>query len=98
MNVRHLNVFFSNYVYFRKTIEVALKNNGQRREPLNIPAGGSGKLYGIAAVPEACPRGNLILIVQELKFVNNIFTAKMILIKFFFFNIKFSFKLNFIFI
>ncbi|XP_051169856.1 nidogen isoform X3 [Leptopilina boulardi] len=39
-----------------KTIEVALKNNRQRREPLNIPAGGSGKLYGIAAVPEACPR------------------------------------------
>ncbi|XP_033230470.1 nidogen-like isoform X2 [Belonocnema kinseyi] len=37
-------------------IEVSLKNAGQRREPLNIPAGGSGKLYGIVAVPEACPR------------------------------------------
>ncbi|XP_025991116.1 nidogen isoform X2 [Solenopsis invicta] len=37
-------------------IEVSLKTNGERRTPLSIPAGGSGKLYGIVVVPESCPR------------------------------------------
>ncbi|KAL0115113.1 hypothetical protein PUN28_010595 [Cardiocondyla obscurior] len=37
-------------------IEVGTKTNGERRTPLSIPAGGSGKLYGIAVVPESCPR------------------------------------------
>ncbi|XP_029175623.1 nidogen-2 isoform X2 [Nylanderia fulva] len=49
-----------NYYYWTdwKTnkIEVGLKTNGERRTPLSVPPGGSGKLYGIVAVPESCPR------------------------------------------
>ncbi|XP_012540615.1 nidogen isoform X3 [Monomorium pharaonis] len=37
-------------------IEVGMKTNGERRTPLSIPPGGSGKLYGIVVVPESCPR------------------------------------------
>ncbi|XP_011690826.1 PREDICTED: nidogen-2 isoform X2 [Wasmannia auropunctata] len=37
-------------------IEVGMKTNGERRSPLSVPPGGSGKLYGIAVVPESCPR------------------------------------------
>ncbi|XP_066603007.1 nidogen isoform X2 [Prorops nasuta] len=49
-----------NYYYWTdwKThkIEVALRGSGERKEPISIPPGGSGKLYGIVVVPEACPR------------------------------------------
>ncbi|XP_072765184.1 nidogen isoform X3 [Anoplolepis gracilipes] len=49
-----------NYYYWTdwKThkIEVGMKTNGERRTPLSVPPGGSGKLYGIVAVPESCPR------------------------------------------
>jgi len=34
-----------------------MKTNGERRTPLSVPPGGSGKLYGIVVVPESCPRG-----------------------------------------
>ncbi|XP_018315633.1 nidogen-2 isoform X3 [Mycetomoellerius zeteki] len=37
-------------------IEVGMKTNGERRTPLSVPPGGSGKLYGIVVVPESCPR------------------------------------------
>ncbi|XP_046419384.1 nidogen isoform X1 [Neodiprion fabricii] len=37
-------------------IEVASKNTGKRDKALRVPPGGSGKLYGIVAVPEYCPR------------------------------------------
>ncbi|XP_071641916.1 nidogen isoform X3 [Temnothorax longispinosus] len=37
-------------------IEVGMKTNGERRAPLSVPPGGSGKLYGIVVVPESCPR------------------------------------------
>ncbi|XP_046738745.1 nidogen isoform X3 [Diprion similis] len=37
-------------------IEVASKNSGKRDKAFGIPPGGSGKLYGIVAVPEYCPR------------------------------------------
>jgi nidogen (entactin) len=37
-------------------IEVGMKTNGERRAPLSVPPGGNGKLYGIAVVPESCPR------------------------------------------
>ncbi|KAK2575184.1 hypothetical protein KPH14_003221 [Odynerus spinipes] len=37
-------------------IEQALKSSGERQPALSIPPGGSGKLYGIAVVPETCPR------------------------------------------
>nr|XP_012216142.1 PREDICTED: nidogen-2 isoform X2 [Linepithema humile] len=36
-------------------IEVGMKTNGERRSPLSVPPGGSGKLYGIVAIPESCP-------------------------------------------
>ncbi|XP_050461828.1 nidogen isoform X3 [Cataglyphis hispanica] len=49
-----------NYYYWTdwKTnkIEVGMKINGERRTPLSVPPGGSGKLYGIVVVPESCPR------------------------------------------
>ncbi|KAL6434963.1 hypothetical protein ACFW04_005251 [Cataglyphis niger] len=49
-----------NYYYWTdwKTnkIEVGMKTNGERRTPLSVPPGGSGKLYGIVVVPESCPR------------------------------------------
>ncbi|EZA61094.1 nidogen-2 isoform X1 [Ooceraea biroi] len=49
-----------NYYYWTdwKThkIEVGMKTNGERRQPLSVPPGGSGKLYGIVVVPESCPR------------------------------------------
>lgn len=32
------------------------KSSGKRLKELTIPPGGSGKLYGIVAVPEQCPR------------------------------------------
>ncbi|XP_043266975.1 nidogen isoform X2 [Venturia canescens] len=37
-------------------VEVAAKSTGERHKAINIPPGGSGKLYGIVAVPEFCPR------------------------------------------
>ncbi|XP_012258472.2 nidogen isoform X1 [Athalia rosae] len=36
-------------------IEIASKNSGERNKPLEIPLGGSDKLFGIVAVPEFCP-------------------------------------------
>lgn len=49
-----------NYYYWTdwKTnkIEVGMKTNGEKRTPLSVPPGGSGKLYGIVVVPESCPR------------------------------------------
>lgn len=39
-----------------KNIEVMAKSSGKRLKELTIPPGGSGKLYGIVAVPEQCPR------------------------------------------
>ncbi|XP_060821543.1 nidogen-like isoform X2 [Bombus pascuorum] len=37
-------------------IEVAMKSTGDRKPPISVPPGGSGKLYGIVVVPESCPR------------------------------------------
>ncbi|XP_057336518.1 nidogen-like isoform X1 [Microplitis mediator] len=37
-------------------IEVISKTTGLNENSLSIPPGGSGKLYGIVAVPESCPR------------------------------------------
>ncbi|XP_017793749.1 PREDICTED: nidogen-2 [Habropoda laboriosa] len=37
-------------------IEVAMKSSGDRKPAISVPPGGSGKLYGIVAVPESCPR------------------------------------------
>ncbi|XP_011138379.1 nidogen-2 isoform X2 [Harpegnathos saltator] len=48
-----------NYYYWTdwKThkIEVCMKSTGEKRTPLSVPPGGSGKLYGIVVVPESCP-------------------------------------------
>lgn len=48
-------------MHCRNKIEVGMKTNGERRTPLSIPPGGSGKLYGIVVVPESCPRSNFHL-------------------------------------
>ncbi|KAK0096570.1 hypothetical protein PV326_005114 [Microctonus aethiopoides] len=37
-------------------IEVISKTTNEMEKSLSIPPGGSGKLYGIVAVPESCPR------------------------------------------
>lgn len=42
---------------FSHKIEVISKSTGEREKSLSVPPGGSGKLYGIVAVPESCPRG-----------------------------------------
>jgi hypothetical protein len=43
----------------RKTIKSASKDeNDKENISLQVPLGGQGKLYGIVAVPETCPRGN----------------------------------------
>jgi len=44
-----------------------MKTNGERRAPLSVPPGGSGKLYGIVVVPESCPRGKFyaVLVIPE---------------------------------
>lgn len=34
-----------------------MKSTGDRKPPISVPPGGSGKLYGIVVVPESCPRG-----------------------------------------
>ncbi|XP_032672473.1 nidogen isoform X2 [Odontomachus brunneus] len=48
-----------NYYYWTdwKThkVEVGMKSTGEKRTPLSVPPGGSGKLYGIVVVPESCP-------------------------------------------
>lgn len=42
----------------RKTIKGALKTENEEASiSLKVPLGGQGKLYGIVAVPETCPRG-----------------------------------------
>lgn len=42
----------------RKTIKSASKDeNDKEKISLQVPLGGQGKLYGIVAVPETCPRG-----------------------------------------
>ncbi|XP_015604569.1 nidogen-2 isoform X3 [Cephus cinctus] len=38
------------------TVEVARKSSGLLSSPLSIPPGGTGKIYGIVAVPEVCPQ------------------------------------------
>ncbi|XP_012271445.1 nidogen-2 isoform X2 [Orussus abietinus] len=37
-------------------IEIAGKVTKERLDALNVPPGGNGKLYGVVAVPETCPR------------------------------------------
>lgn len=32
--------------------------NGGEAEPLEIPAGGSGRMYGLVSLPSYCPSGN----------------------------------------
>ncbi|XP_067009862.1 nidogen isoform X2 [Anabrus simplex] len=39
-------------------IESAAKPYGQKNQSLTVPLGGNGKLYGIVAVPEQCPRSS----------------------------------------
>ncbi|XP_031781812.1 nidogen isoform X2 [Nasonia vitripennis] len=41
-------------------IEVAVKSTGERGPSISLPAGGSGKPYGIVIVPETCPRASNI--------------------------------------
>ena len=46
------------FCYVRKTIKSASKDEADKTEiSLQVPLGGQGKLYGIVAVPETCPRG-----------------------------------------
>lgn len=54
-------IYITLLVHCRNKIEVGLKTNGERRTPLSVPPGGSGKLYGIVAVPESCPRSKFHL-------------------------------------
>ena len=42
----------------RRKIEIVSKADGKLQSPLEPPLGGSGKLYGVVAVPERCQRGN----------------------------------------
>ena len=45
-------------LFNRKTIKSASKDeNDKENISLQVPLGGQGKLYGIVAVPETCPRG-----------------------------------------
>lgn len=45
------------YYHFRQKIESVDRNTLHRQTPIKVPLGGSGnKLYGMAAVPEQCPR------------------------------------------
>lgn len=51
-----ISIFSS--VFNRKTIKSASKDeNDKENISLQVPLGGQGKLYGIVAVPETCPRG-----------------------------------------
>lgn len=53
--LQNVKVFILRSLYCRHKIEVGLKTNGERRTPLSVPPGGSGKLYGIVVIPESCP-------------------------------------------
>ena len=35
------------------------RNGGEKGEPLTLPVGGNGRLYGITSVGEYCPRGKI---------------------------------------
>jgi len=37
------------------------QNGGDKGEPLSLPVGGNGKLYGITAVRASCPRAGQLL-------------------------------------
>ena len=46
---------------FSDGIPMIHRNGGERGEPLTLPVGGNGRLYGLTAVGEYCPRGNVII-------------------------------------
>ncbi|XP_076628478.1 nidogen isoform X5 [Colletes latitarsis] len=52
--ISHQNYYWTDWKTHK--IEVAMKSSGDRKPAISIPPGGSGKLYGIVAVPESCPR------------------------------------------
>ena len=41
---------------FSDGIPMIHRNGGERGEPLTLPVGGNGRLYGLATVGEYCPR------------------------------------------
>ena len=63
-----INIFRS--TFNRKTIKSASKDeNDKENISLKVPLGGQGKLYGIVAVPETCPRGILTHEISGRSFV-----------------------------
>lgn len=60
---------------------------------LSIPPGGSGKLYGIVAVPESCPRGLFNYIKNnEMKRMFDFFISHLFTYPFFFLFFFYSFE------
>lgn len=51
-------LYFS--LFFRKFLH-RVDINGGEAEPLEIPAGGSGRMYGLVSLPSYCPSGKLFI-------------------------------------
>lgn len=52
-------LLFTNFTFlffFRKFLH-RVDINGGEAEPLEIPAGGSGRMYGLVSLPSYCPSG-----------------------------------------
>ena len=50
-------------------IQSAQKESGELGVSLRVPFGGQGKLYGIVAVPETCPKGGIVDLNDLFKFL-----------------------------
>ena len=59
----HTYIFIIFYGYSNGVPSIN-RDGGEVGEPLTLPVGGNGRLYGIAAVGEFCPRGNHNFIIE----------------------------------